>query len=64
MTDEVMKELWAAKDKIANEHRCNIDELAEYLLQKQSSRSGRFHCDERDIKAGQGAPADGLTPRG
>jgi hypothetical protein len=64
MTDEVIKELWATKDKIASEHRYDIDELAEYFLQKQSSRRGRFHCDERDLRAEQGAPADVRTSRG
>jgi hypothetical protein len=64
MTDEVMKELWATKDKIANEHRCNIDELAEYFLQKQSARRRRFHCVEQDAKAEQSVPSDVLTSRG
>ena len=64
MTDEVMKELWATKEKIANEHRYDIDELAEYFLQKQSSCRGKFHRDERDLKVEQGAPADVRTSRG
>jgi hypothetical protein len=64
MTDEVLKELWAIKDNIAKEHGYNIDGLAEYFLQKQSSRRGRFHRDERNLKAEQGAPADARTSRG
>lgn len=63
MTDEVLKELWAIKDNIAKEHGYNIDSLAEYFLQKQSSRRGRFRRDERNLKAEQGAPADARTSR-
>ena len=64
MTDEVLKELWATKDSIAKEHGYNIDELAEYFLQKQSSRRGRFRLDEQNLKAEQDAPADARTSRG
>jgi hypothetical protein len=64
MTDEILEELWAAKDQIAREHAFDIDGLAEYFLQKQSSRPGRYRRDERDLKAEQGAPADACTSRG
>jgi hypothetical protein len=64
MTDEILKELWTTKDNIAKEHSYNIDGLAEYLLQKQSARRGRFRRDDRDMKAEQGAPADARTSRG
>lgn len=64
MTDEILEELWATKDHIAKEHGYAIDGLAEYFLQKQSSRSGKFRRDERDPKAEQGAPADARTSRG
>jgi hypothetical protein len=64
MTDEVLEELWATKDDIAKEHGYDIDELAEYFLQKQSPRRGRFHRDERDMKAEQGAPGDARSSRG
>lgn len=63
MNDEVLRELWAIKDNIAKEHSYNIDELAEYFLQKQSSRRGGFHRDERNMQAKQGAPADVRTSR-
>ena len=61
---EVLEELWATKDNIAKEHDYNIDGLAEYFLQKQSSRRGRFRRDERDLKAEQGATADDRTSHG
>jgi len=64
MTDEVLRELWAIKDNIAKEHGYNIDELAEYFLQKQSSRRDRFHRDGRNMKAEIGAPADARTSSG
>jgi hypothetical protein len=64
MTDEVLKELWATKDNIGKEHGYNIDELAEYFIQKQSSHHSRFHRDEQDLKAEQGTPADARTSRG
>ena len=64
MTDEILEELWATKDRIAKEHGYDIDGLAEFFLQKQSSRRGRFRRDERDLKAEQGAPADARTSRG
>ncbi len=64
MTDEILEELWATKDNVAKEHGYNIDGLAEYFFQKQSSRRGRFRRDERDLKAEQGAPADARTSRG
>jgi len=63
MTDEILEELWATKDHIAKEHGYDIDGLAEYFLQKQSSRRSRFRGDERDLKAEQRAPADALTSR-
>lgn len=46
MTDEVLKELWDAKDSIAKEHGYSIDGLAEYYLEKQASRHGRFHNEK------------------
>jgi len=64
MTDEVLKELWTTKDSIAKEHGYNIDALAEYFLQKQSARHGRFHREERDMNAEQSAPTDARTSRG
>jgi hypothetical protein len=63
MTDEILEELWAAKDQIAKEHGYDIDGLAEYFSQKQSSRRGKFRRDDRDLKAEQGAPADARTSR-
>ncbi len=63
MTDEVLKELWAAKDNIAKEHGYDIDGLAEYFIRKQSSRRGRFRRDERSPQAEQGAPANARTSR-
>lgn len=37
MTDEILKELWDAKDDIAKDHGWDIDNLAEYYLAKQAS---------------------------
>jgi len=57
MTDEVLQELWATKDSIAQEHGYNMDGLVEYFLEKQSARRGRFHHDEQAIHAEHRAPA-------
>ena len=56
MTDEVLKELWATKEKIANEHGYKIDKLAEYFLQKQSTRHDKSYRYKRDTKSEQDAP--------
>ena len=55
MTDEILKELWNTKDKIAKEHGYSIDALAEYYLKKQTARHGRFSRDVGHEKAEQGA---------
>ncbi len=64
MTDEVLKELWIAKDNIAKEHGYSIDALADYLLRKQIARRDRFYRGEKGVKAEQSAPADARTSRG
>ena len=38
MTNEVLFELWTAKDNIAKEHDYDIDSLAAYYRQKQDQR--------------------------
>lgn len=55
MTDEILKELWDMKDKIAKEHGYSVDALAEYYLKKQTARHGRFSQDVGENKAEQGA---------
>ncbi|MBK1621166.1 hypothetical protein CKO42_22655 [Lamprobacter modestohalophilus] len=55
MTDEILKELWDAKDKIAQEHGYSVDALAEYYLKKQTARHGRFIQDVGENKAEHGA---------
>ena len=40
MTDEILQELWDAKDDIAKEYDYNIDELVKHYLQKQASKHG------------------------
>jgi hypothetical protein len=62
MTDEVLTELWIAKDNIAKEHGYNIDALAEYFIREQSSHHGRIRGDERDPKAQQEARPDRMLP--
>lgn len=64
MTDEVLQELWAIKDTIAKEHCYDIDALAEYFLQKQSTRRGSRHGNEADLKTKQGTLADARTACG
>ena len=46
MTDEVLKELWDTKDRIAKEHGYSIDGLAEYYIKKQTFRHGNFHQEK------------------
>ena len=55
MTDDVLQELWNTKDSIAKEHGYSIDELADYYLEKQTSRHGKFHQEKEIQKAEQGA---------
>ena len=38
MTDEVLKELWDTKDRIAKEHGYSIDGLAEYYIKKSQAK--------------------------
>ena len=35
MENEILKELWKSKDKIAHEYRYNIDKLVEELRKKE-----------------------------
>lgn len=68
MTDEVLKELWAIKDNIGKDHGYNINVLAEYFIQKQSSHRGRLRRDERELNAQSGdrgffSPGSHNTPR-
>ncbi len=58
MTDEVLIELWNAKNDIAKEYGYSIERLAEHYLQKQAAGSGRFHQGDKVKKAEQVAPAD------
>lgn len=55
MTDEVLKELWDAKDNIAKEHGYSVDALAKYYLKKQAARRGRIRVNEPGKKAEQSA---------
>ncbi len=50
MTNQVLQELWDAKDNIAKEHGNSIDGLAEYFLMKQASRDGAFHQENESKK--------------
>ena len=52
MTDDVLQELWNTKDGIAKEHGYSIDDLAEYYLEKQTSRHGKFHQENKEAKQG------------
>jgi len=63
MVDEVLKELWDAKDTIAKEHGYSVDRVAEYFLKKQAVRQGKFHCPRKGEIAEKGAPADTRTSR-
>jgi hypothetical protein len=38
MKDEVIEELWEIKDKIAKQHGCDIDDLANYYIKKSEKR--------------------------
>ncbi len=38
MTDEILNELWRAKDEIAKEFSYNIDRLAEHYMKNDESK--------------------------
>lgn len=40
MTDEVLTELWQAKDSIAEAHGHDIERLAAYFMEQQAARAG------------------------
>ena len=37
MIDEIIQELWKAKDDIAKEHNCSIEKLAEFYIKRQTA---------------------------
>ncbi|MCI5130317.1 MAG: hypothetical protein D3904_02055 [Candidatus Electrothrix sp. EH2] len=37
MIDEIIQELWKAKDDIAKEHNCSIDKLSEFYIKRQQA---------------------------
>ena len=46
MIDDIIQELWNAKDDIANEHNCNFDRLLEFYLKKQDDVYRQKHSSE------------------
>jgi hypothetical protein len=59
MADEIIKELWAIKDAIANEYGCDVKALVAHLQAKKHDEDKQV-IDLRSIKQGaeQRAQAD------
>ena len=59
MSDEIIKELWQIKDRIAREHGYDIEALVAYLQTKKRPK-GQQVVDLRAMReaAEQGAPTD------
>ena len=64
MSDEIIKELWQVKDRIAQEHGYDIEALVAHLQTKKRP-AGQKVVDLRAMReaAKQGAPADTDKPR-
>ncbi len=64
MPDEIIKELWEVKDRIAREHGYDVDALVADLRARKTPEGGRIEdLRARTRISEQGGPANAPKPR-